>query len=638
MQRQVIQHLLSRARANVSRRHGANAETHVSLPLQCLLCGDAAQIGETVHRERVFCLQTCQRSFHGLDMWLALGEPGDGDDDGDGRAGGMKRLRQFTGFSERGVELPDELLCELILLAFESRLDSEQQYDELFEMRTVSPQFQRVIDACVVARIRYLDPLIILQRKAVELAPFTGLVNVTVRYGVSKKTTRMMLQRTLSPRFLRTLAYDMRSARRDNVLLNEQLHRFTGLTKLTLQNSRAGDNGEDDDDEVVDDTLRPLTRLRYLDIRHNHALTDAALERKPHLEVAVFHNMTGLTTVQQCPALHTLVLGYNTPISMTSIAMCESMTTLALGGDVPADFDTTLLARLLALRNLAILNNRRVAVIDETTLAALTELRSLIINRAVQITADALSAAVGLQLLSFEGDTAITMLTPESVAPFAQSLLMFRPYMCLNDVQGDLLAGATATLLNLRALDLSADERGYVRDEHVANLVHLTWLRLRYAMTGVPRHGLTRGVRGTCFASLPNLAGLVLSQCFDVSNENLVQLTQLRELDLSYNTRIEDATLLRMSGLRKLYLRNNKVITMRALMDKPQLVKVYNANAPFIQQGVDEERWLALEQAGVEFDDDLHEDEEMHPSMQFSSAWTALGVTDLLQKYNTIQG
>ena len=165
-EKEAIADLLRRANTRTAAHHSHNTQGAA----RCLRCGTGARIGEMATPAHVFCSSDCQRQLHGLWHFFQLS----GNDD---PQSGHKRLLEVEPEGGWPLWMPDEILCALVLLAFGAELRLHA-FTALMALRTVSQQFARVIDACVVPRLEKIPADALDSLSFEQLLRFRGLTHL----------------------------------------------------------------------------------------------------------------------------------------------------------------------------------------------------------------------------------------------------------------------------------------------------------------------------------------------------------------------------------------------------------------------------------------------------------------------------
>ncbi len=472
-----------------------------------------------------------------------------------------KRLRelQIRRFSD--VTLPDDLLCHVILVAFDYRLDERDDYDALQAMRRASIQFRRVIDQCVVPNIRELGDKVARALPLDALLEFQALRRLNVETGYHIKTTppdrfEQALRTFTQLETLSVSTFIDRNA--DNPIgwdLNGTLVGLTRLTSLTLYNTPL----------VTDAVLQPLTRLRMLALSFSEQLTDAALQ---NLGDSLQTLLLGLDMVHivDLSALKSLTCLYcfhdddhRQAVSLASLAQLPNLTQMHKALDWH-DYSDERLGMLTGLHHLSLhrLNN-----VTDAGLSALNGLRTLDLQQTPNVSEASLSLLTNLYALHMDevGDGEWHM-AQEHATPLAATLQLLR---CDRDCRPT--GHALATLVNLTCLDLSYNDSNSpegMRDEQLALLVNLRILDLSLDSG--------QGLSGrSSFPHLTALTALDISWNDGIDDDALILLApSLRALNLYRNTRITDNAVRKLTRLTRIAIPSSN-ITNDALRSLPLL-------------------------------------------------------------------
>jgi hypothetical protein len=473
---------------------------------KCVSCGETGKIWEKAMHAHVFCTVDCVRHLHGLDALFSLG---------------VKRGSSVITEAVPVVTieyLPDDVLEVIFIHAYHRELLSEDEYDELFAMRKVSDQFERVINKRVVPGIRFLCGEIMRHITPVQLALFTGLW--TFYYSNAAK----------------------------------RLHRRLGVEKVTLELDGMPEQGLDQ--------LRGLTLINISFLRHPEQIASKQFLVSLSLDNvgvpdAVFDNLLQLEslTIKSCATLSDrclLPLRRLSSLSLFHVAnfenlnMCQSLRQLTLyqGVDIAGDG----IRELTGLQRLAL-----PGFAGEPT------------KRSVD--AETLLLFTNLTELDLEGNQDY----PDDVLNQLTSLTK------LNIAFADMDYAALPALTRVTSLDMSA----FHMDPRLAQATNLIELYLDLTADidvarDIPPQIETLSLdycdiaRGS-LATLQKLRCLHLFTCRGVHNEDIRSLTGLEVLDLSNDKNINNGTVRLLTNLEELVLYKNQRITFDTVAQLPRL-------------------------------------------------------------------
>jgi len=518
-EREALQRLWTRACARTQRRHDHNT-AQADRP-QCLMCGAAATKRECEAGDHVFCAtRACQRALWTMHGLMRLGEPGK-------RKKAQKRgvvvleERKPELFLEE-VALPDDVVCTLVLWAFDYAIETREDYTELRELRTLSKQFRRVIDECVTPYIRFIAEEVMIEEGMTtrDVAAYSGLREIDL-------SPACLVNPSLLPklRFLDTLELREWHQRGEESTFNEEyLLSCVRLKRLRLF-----------DVPVKDETLQGLTRLEELTLRQRK-FTQGALVPLPRLRVLTLqmknYEMVEIDQLTQLEELHLR----SARIDTESLEKLANLRVLQLQWTArPADRN---LRPLSGLRGLDI---RECGNTDDA-LMDMVEMESLLIDDTVRITGESVRGMPGLRSLAISGGD------PHAVQPFGVGILPL--------------------LRELTWLSLRFNDRG-VPGEDVAALTGLTYLDIS---TPAPLSPL---IGDAALAPLVNLRTLRIVDNAMVTDAALVHMSQLTALDISYNPAITDAGLASLINLVTLDISANYLITNAGLAPLLRLEALY---------------------------------------------------------------
>jgi len=536
-----VRRLWTRARARVAQHHARNLSGEAVE--RCLVCGAEAALREKSRAEHVFCAEHCQRRLHFFGRaFSALGMVKDeSDEEGGDDNRRPARKRGVEALEEAHPEvyevwLPDEVVCSLILWAFDFRLRTEAEYDELREMRSVSRRYLRIIDDCVRPQLRELPTRMLQSMEEAEVLRFPGLERLALSYYYWPNLTGALLP---------------------------ALHH---LDDVTIDGVTWGETGL----KVTDAEVQSLRRVRRLELIHIYeggTLSDAALDGLVWVEeLSLANTFFSDGCLAPMKHLHRLRLSENTNVldltplaaGLTSLALLDTnfvsqeslraLVNLELltidGNDVL--YDETVLEDMAHLRGLDVRNCQWVT---NATLAPLTALVSLLLDGA-EVSDGALERLTALRALSLEGSHLV-----------ASDVRVMTNLTWLNVADSVVCGEYMTRLTSLTYLDVGANKRrSYIRDEHIAPLVSLTTLLMDD----------TQLLSGSCFRSLSHLTVLSIEES-GVRGKWLRFLVNLRVLNLHWNSEVRDAHLVTLTRLEELYLTRNTLITDLAVRKLPAL-------------------------------------------------------------------
>ena len=542
-----IRELWTRARARVAQHHAHDLSGEAGE--RCLVCGAEAAMREKRCAEHVFCAERCQRRLHFFGRaFSALGMVKDeSDEEGDDERR-PARKRGVEALDEEHPEvyevwLPDEVVCSLILWAFDFRLRTVAEYEELRAMRAVSRRFRDIINDCVRPQLRELPDEVVARMSEREVLKFRHLG----RLVLSTKTPQ--LTGALLP----------------------ALHDLEDVTIRTVTKKVYTISVD-----VTDEQVRALHRARRLEfeqIEEGGALSDAALDGLIWVEeLTLFNTLFSDGCLAPMRNLRKLRLSENQKVRDLS-ALAQSLTWLELwtawwitdetlraltnlrvlaidgNGD---EFSERVLDEMAELRGLDV---RDCGWVTDRTLRPLFLLESLLLDRAPQVSMHAVMRLAELRSLSIDGGG----------APLGGGVLTnLRRLTWLSATDWVLSNRHLDALINLTFLDLSRC-RGANLDHALAAMVNLTCLILRK----------TRVVTGDCFSALVQLDTLSLEANKRVRGETLRTLVSLRVLNLSGNTKVRDEHLVGLHLLEEIYMirsmKHNTAVTLAGLLAFPAL-------------------------------------------------------------------
>ena len=590
-ERQVIQSLLKRAHARREQRHHHN-ESGLSAP-QCLGCGAAACRAETRAPLHLFCVQqACQRGFHALQgVFYQFGV--------DPPVGGKRVVpvweeRRFQGWHY----FPDEVLCLIILQAFDAALEDAVQYNELMAMRNVSPQFSSVIDNCVVQQIQVLGDEVTSALSVEELMRFRalrGLILILPELGGADASRLLAALPALE--HLTLAGSD--DGERITGPLPQRIHdlRLSGVTTEGLP----------------DAAVQALT-LSELRINDNHERTDAVLAGQSTLKTLVLEHTRQIRDLSPCVSLECLFLGARTQASLDTLGALTSLTQLSVARGSHTGYSDAWLATNTGMRHLSM--RAQGAGVTDAGLRPLVGLESLLVYGERAITPDAMSRLTNLTALGlYRGGQDFT---EETVAPLQRTVVWLA-------VPNDGMSAAVLRgFANLQYLDLTFADLDD-NDPAAPLLRGMPQLLELYI-------NQTTGLRGSGFRWLTALRKLDISNNNEITDANLVLLAPtLEELNLDDNKRITDAAVKQMTHLTRLSLNFNTRVTYNALALLTQLeeVSIFRstlsvAKRPKVttrSRGLTNEQNImdALERGGTVFVDEYQDPQ--HMSSKSLAAW-----------------
>jgi Leucine-rich repeat (LRR) protein len=504
---QALNILWGRAWTNLQRNHHHNQAAPVK---QCLLCGERGRLQENALTDHFFCGERCQGVLWGLDRYLSL----------DGKRG-FVAVKKIIVPNVRIQDLPDDVLWELFRAAYEFALNSVEEMDELMAMRSISPQFVRVIDHGVIPSIRFLCGEILSSIKRDVLALFTGLQTLVFGEGFRGDHKYREVVPQLSALVLPTMrnlrALSLGGIRR--VLLSPLLENMKELQVLRLRDIEGVD--------LSDEAVNGLTGLRRLSIVYCYELTSVCLPTGSLLESLELEDVEHFEDLNQCAGLTHLNLSATVEILDAGIERLTNLTSLSIKGSrrlIRAGRGRRITnAALLKLPNIKILDLGRNAEITDEAVSQLTTLESLIVSEGNLITIAAILQLSNLTSLDMRGNR-------------------------------NLDTGEIHRLQNLRELYLEDADVAVGGDRGIELPPSLTTLSLD-RMVGI----------GQFITNLGTLRCLYLHDCEDVTNTYLKQLTGLEVLDLSRNKLITDPGLRTLTSLEELILIDNAKISYKAV-------------------------------------------------------------------------
>lgn len=315
----------------------------------CHACGDTARIKEKTST-RVYCHLDCAALHWTWRDLLALGQPG-----------GMKRLRPLPQRDTVFLDLPDDVLVELILVhSYRFVIETPQEMNDLLAIREISARFTRLIDERVIPRIARLGQPVLEVISGETIVRFVGLVEIGVGFGAARITGQTLLLFT----HLRTLRLGF-----SHLVSAQHLVQLTGLTALE-ESWEAG--------TIDDATLRSLTHLQHLDMGVARAVTDAGLAPLRNLTFLGAHPAIGDAGIAPLTQLQTLQLRTGTNVTDAGLGVLTNLTELSVrfhGQMLITDRSVSLLTRLTRL----FLDGN--APITDLGIATLIGLRDLTLRR-----------------------------------------------------------------------------------------------------------------------------------------------------------------------------------------------------------------------------------------------------------------
>ncbi len=566
----VTRGLIERALRRIETRHrhnsGAGGGTQAK---QCLICGLEARLQERLNPQHVFChARQCHATHHRLDQFWQLGMPG-----------GMKRLRQLVIKRYSDVALPDDILCHIILLAFDYRLKSGREYDELLALRHVSIQYRRVIDDCVIPGVQELGKSFLhdlgLKMATEKLLQFRGLRRLRLDpFYFTRQAAVDVLLGLPALVHLEMIEPPPPLILTDNVLLG-----LTRLQWLSLHNTIAFSSA----------SFGAMHNLTYLALEGVRQLTDDALHGLTALQTLIVGmGQDRLTDLSPLTSLTRLVI-HDTegdgPLQPASISALSNLTQLHMAGDWGDGHGW--LDGMTSLQHLSLVDNERVR---DAALERLTGLRTLRMLRCAQFGGESVSRMTNMQALELEENDALRF-NKHSMTPLASTLTFLRVNFTARP-NGKRMA----ELLNLTYLDLSDNGHGVLlrslSDAELGRLVNLKRLVLKRA---------ARIEGTTSFPHLTALTALDLTQNKLVTDTALALLApQLRELSLNRNKLISSDCLTQLQQLTHLYLDWNRLINPEALLQLRALRYVSHVHLELPYFSV----YYPLHDAGVRMDDE----------------------------------
>jgi Leucine-rich repeat (LRR) protein len=521
---EALSHLWSRALNNVKRSHLLNAKGD---KCECLTCGHKGQIQERALTEHIFCAEECQRGFWGIDTYFSLG-----------MKRGVKAIEERQP-DFRTVHLPDDVLGVIFAWAYRFALYSLDEYAELMSMRTISKQFERVIDERVIPSLHFLGGEILREIPEEELALFTDLQVFLYAQGGRAVGNAPVVQNpfpqlTHRPwaQMTRLRVFSLTSV--SLLRYPEELSSKKFLTKLQLRNVG-----------VKDEAFRSLVHVEELSLARCQGLTHDCLLPLKKLVKLELEDLTGFDNLNSCLGLKHLKIMNNVTIDETGIAQLSNVESLAL----------PYLTQSRQQRALPENQRRRIA---ENVLSKLSGLVSLDLTNNTDIhvaTVNQLTQLVTLNIAFTEMDTALlnglTNLTSLNNSGNSRHLLVVAELTELKELFMD----DRQDILILPY----AGRNGIVRPAELPPGITTLSLDISSILSG-------------SIALLTELTCLYLCQCMrSVDDDELKQLTKLQVLDLSGPNLITDAGLETLVHVEELTLTHNQHITFEAVVKMPSL-------------------------------------------------------------------
>jgi len=544
--RDAVQLLCARARRNMA---ATRRENQASAQPRCLCCALRAQIRETERAERVFCGTRCQSHLHGVQQFFRLG---------------MKR--GAGALEEEAPQIfvwpdffPDDVLCLLLRWAYGDELRSEAEMAELWQTRSTSPQFKRVIDDCVVPLIHTLAYEILRWITGATLRRFVGLREITILPAERGRADGEILA-TLPQLQRLTLEYS------SGVTLEQLDAVAPRLTFFSLHNI----SGKFD--------LATMPALRELVFKHTRVDWLITLDS---LECLIIHYNSAGRALPSLPSLRRIAITEYIGIDGLADAV-PSLTALRLGAcsdgrGIPIDEVASLTAlRALDLRG----NNMRYG---DDLLAAMPSLESLLLDKNALFTDAGLRSCPALRSLALGNFRNAAQITGASV-----SALGNLTWLSLADWQPVL---EFALLGELRVLDLRARGDIYGKDEigHLTNL-HTLILDANTTVTGATLRALTQ------LEVLSLVANVVIQA------EDLEPLLNLRVLNIQGVYSLgKDDPLPYLPRLETLYMSGGGRDYRRFAPGLPRLQRLRYSRAPHTMSQADDTAWLRARGVLIEY-------------------------------------
>ena len=518
-EREAITGLLRRAHAKHAHRRRQNGLG----ALQCLGCGATACRAETLVPLHAFCARrACQLGFHLSERLMLSVDP----------PVGGKRVAPPPEVEFVWPDyIPDELICLIVLQAFDWALDSVADYDALMAMRAVSQRFARVIDDCVVPQLWRLDGSVIPKLSLDALMRFRGLR--TLEYqgnyaGDADEQARLFAALpALTDLKLAIYGQDFGSREPNLPALPPRLQRLS-LVHVT-KNAGA--------EAAIQGLAGQLIALRLYDCP---GMSGTALAGQSALRELVLHGRQAPLDLGPCVALETLIA---TPLGGARLeTVSATLTRLWLStGQRAMPVDDAWIAALTGLRHLYFSG----ISLTDAGLSTLVNLETLMLVACPGVTGASLSRLTRLSALSLEECHGAHDMTVEQAAPLHRSV-RWLAHIGESYMPWRTLAGFTQlTSLDLTGnIDLGLDSAFVLRDMLLLESLFLCGDQVN-----------------TSLDHLKRLRVLDLSESYGFGNSRLSALTTLEELSLNNNSDITDAGLRNLPRLHTLLLVNNWTVT-----------------------------------------------------------------------------
>jgi hypothetical protein len=450
------------------------------------------------------------------------------------------------------VDLPDDALLVLFLLAYRNELRSIEEYEELLSMRLVSSQFVRVIDESIVPSIHFLAGEILRHISQRDLLLFIGLEKMAFpeesfreyrQTGYREIFPQLSVEETLGTVHVIPYRNLELSTGLVNLMVLEIVHMvlpverpFASLARLEVLKLRVFKM------EGGDSVVGTVVTLRSLTIEKCRGLTDQCLATLPLLE-----NLELIGTKKRFKSLN----------------MCKGLRELRLRGKQTLP---TGLEELTNLTSLSVNLGPRDAAFNNAALLKLPWLRVLDLTANEAITDEAVSQLVNLTTLTLTSDHLITTDSLLHLPSLTSLNLSFREPGLFDFAQLHLFTNLRELYIE-HALPSGDDDGVWAAVQEQAPLTGLTCLGLDL-----------NGELGDHYLSqLVNLRCLYLRDNHSATDEGLRTLTRLEVLDLTANKSITNAVLETLVHLRELILTDNRKIsfqTVKRLVNLTHLVAI----------------------------------------------------------------
>jgi len=492
---EAIKRLWARAWHNMEKCHLHNLSNPFPQQKKCLICGGQGMEQEKKLKQHVFCNVRCQERLWGLDHYLSLG-----------MIRGFDAVREIVVPNIRFKDLPEEIILQLFDLAYGFRLYSIEELEEVLAMRTVSKEFQDLIDTMVIPNIKFLAGEILSKISEDVLRLFTGLESFMFGGLVNGREP-------LFPRLSQWVWAMMHNLRvlhlANNAIFPLSFTGFGRLQTLRLNNVSAHDSD-----------MQKLISVTDLSIRSCPMLSNECLLPLTRLRRLELQNLSNFRGIDMCTTLRTLKIWHDVWIQDIGLEDLTALTSLSLPGrgggmrEIGNDL-------FLGLHNLSFLDLTDNKDITDEALTDLVTLKRLIIGGETEISIGAVLLLTSL--------TALDLSDREDADEFVPSLSL---------------------LVNLRELNLEGTELNIV-----GLPPQLTFLSLNEQV----------GFNSSIVTSLANLRHLCLTNCRMLRDEHMLMLPFLLSLDLSENNFITNEGVEGLLLLQELVLTDNFMITYRAV-------------------------------------------------------------------------